>query len=83
MVWVFSTSSVWGLSVIGSSRDEDGTYVEDEKDLVEVRLPGRNHFLVILRVEKSRYCVPFVLLGDLPLDLRQHATAESIVSEVF
>ena len=52
-----------------ATHSDDATYVEDEKDLCEVRLPGRNHFLVVLRVEKSGDCVPFALLDDLPLDL--------------
>ena len=53
-----------------ATHNGDATYVEDEEDLGEVRLPSRNHFLVVLRMEKSGDCVPFALLDDLPLDLR-------------
>ena len=49
------------------------------KDPAEIRPPGSNRFLVILRVEKPRDCIAFTLL-DLHLDFRQRATIESIVS---
>ena len=48
----------------------NGTYVEDMKDPDEVHPPGGDRFLVVLCVEKSRECIPFTLLDDLFLDIR-------------
>jgi len=48
----------------------DGTHVEHEKDSVEVCPPGGDHLLIILCMEKLSDCVPFALLDDLPLDIR-------------
>jgi hypothetical protein len=50
------------------------------KDPAEIRFPGGDHFLVILRVEKSGEYVPFALFGDPPPDLRQRAAIGSIVN---
>jgi hypothetical protein len=75
-----------GLGVNGqqwSHDDADGTYVEDEKDLTEIRPPGGDRFLVVLRVDKPRDCVPFSFLDNLPLNLYQLAMIKSIISEVF
>ena len=46
-----------------------GTHVEDEKDLVEIRLPAGDRVFVALRVEKPGDYILFALLGDPPLDL--------------
>ena len=48
------------------------------KDPVEVRLPGGDFLLVILRVEKSRGWVSPVLFDDLTLDLC-HSSALGVV----
>jgi hypothetical protein len=66
-----------------ATHNDDATYVEDEEDLGEVRLPSRNHFLVVLRVKKARGWVPFALLDDFRLDICQRAAIEGLVSEVF
>jgi hypothetical protein len=52
------------------SHNEGRTHVKDEKNLAEVRLPGRDYFLVVLCVDESRYRVSFTLLDDSLLDLR-------------
>ena len=51
------------------------------KDPPEIRLPGSDRFLVALRVEKSRDRIPFTLLDDIPLNLRQRAMIKGIVDE--
>ena len=72
---------VWLIIVTQKQHRYDRTYVEDMKDLVEVRLPGGDHFFIILCVEKSSECIPFAFLDDLPLDLRQGAAIGSIVNK--
>ena len=47
---------------------------------VEVQLPGRNHFLITLCVDKSGKFIPPTLLDDVFLDLRYGSAIESVVS---
>ena len=59
------------------------THVEDMKDPVEVRFPGGNHLLIILRVEMSRDHISLAPLHDVPLDLGHSPAIESsAVSEI-
>ena len=52
------------------------------KDPAEIRFPGSDHFLVILRVEKSGEYIPFVLFDDPPPDLSQRAAiGRSVVNK--
>ena len=79
---VLIASSVWERTVNNGHRSNrhGRAYVEGMEDPVEIRFPGGNHFLVILRVEKSGECIPFVLLDDPPPDLRQRAAIGNIVN---
>jgi hypothetical protein len=52
------------------------------KNPVEVQLPSGDRILIILRMEKSRDCVPSALFDDLPLDLRDSSAVKSVVSEL-
>ena len=51
-----STRSV-GETVSSGRAGARRTYVEDNKDLVELEFQTRNRLLIILRVKKSRDCV--------------------------
>jgi hypothetical protein len=57
----------------------DRTHAKDMKDPIEVLSPGRNRVFVAFCVEKARNCVAFVLLDDLPLNLR-HGSVMNCVS---
>ena len=73
-----------GLKGVGDQQERDrvdGTYVKDKKDPVEVFVPSDNHFLIVLRMEKSRECAPPAPFDDLPLDLRHSPAIKGIVSK--
>ena len=55
----------------------DGAYVEDLKDPIEVRPPGRDSILIVLCVEMPRNSVSFSLLDDPLLDLRHSPEVRS------
>jgi len=57
------------------------THVKDLKDPVQVQPPGRNRFLIALRVEHPREPISFTLLCDVPLDLGHSPTIGGFVSE--
>ena len=59
-----------GIQSQQSPYDNDGTYVENLKDPVEVQPPCSNLVFIVLCVQMSRNHVSFALLDDLPLDLR-------------
>ena len=44
------------------------SHVEDPEEPVQIRLPGRNHFFVIPRMEESGNSMPLASLDDLVLD---------------
>lgn len=56
-------------------RKNDGTHVEDKEDPGKVRPPGSDCFLVVLRVDQPRSCIPFAPLDDFSLDLRHSPVA--------
>ena len=51
------------------------------KNSVEVQLPGRDRFLVILCMNKSGKQIPSTLLDDVFLDLYQSPAIDGVVSE--
>ena len=74
----------FGLEVEGQQRPSrnDGAYVKDLKDPVEFQPPAGDCFLVILRIENSRDCVPPAPLDDFPLNLRYSPAIKRIISEL-
>jgi hypothetical protein len=56
-------------------------HVEDMKDPAEVQPPGRNRVFVAFCEEKTRNCVTFTLLDDLPLNVRHGATITCIAGQ--
>ena len=61
----------FGLEAEGqqSSYRSDGTHVKNTEGPVEIQPPGGDHFLIFLRVIKSRDHVPFTPLDDVSLSL--------------
>ena len=57
------------------------THVEDMKDPVEVRPPGRDRLFVILRMEHPRDPISLTPLSDVLLDLGHSPVIRSSVSE--
>jgi len=53
------------------------------KDPDEVQPPGGDRFLVVLCVENLRDCIPFAVLDDLPLDIRDSPGIMPKVNEVL
>jgi hypothetical protein len=49
----------------------------------KVRFPASDCVFVVIRVEKPRDDIPFVLLDNIPLDLRQSATTEDTIGGAF
>ena len=52
------------------------------KNPIEVQLPGRDRFLVILCMDKSRKRIPSALLDDIFLDLCNGPAIDSVVSKL-
>ena len=65
------------------SSEEDWTYCEDLKDLIEVRLPTSDRNLITRCVDESGESIPFTLLVDLVLDIRDGSAIKNIVGELF
>ena len=53
------------------------------EDPVEVQLPSGNRFLVVLRMQKSRDCVPSAPFDDLPLDPRHGSAIKSVIGKLY
>ena len=53
------------------------------KDPVEIKLPGGDCLLVVLRVCKSRYQISSTFLDDLLLDSRHGSAIEGVVSSQY
>lgn len=47
---------------------------------VEVQPPGRDHLFIVLRMEESSDCISLTPLDNIPLDLSNCPTIESLVS---
>jgi len=75
-------SSAWGRIFNNRRTRSDGTHVEHEKDPVEVRPPGGDLLLIILCVKKLSGCVPFALLDDLLVDIRDCSEARPRASSM-
>ena len=89
MVWVFVSSwltaevaasvfipSTFSGRGVNNGRDtSDRTYIKDLKNLVEVQPPSDNLFPVALCMETLRDHVSFILLDDIPFDLRHGSEA--------
>jgi len=58
--------------------ENDGTYVKDVKDPVEVQPPGGDRLFIGLGVEESRERVPFTPLDGLALNICHSPVIESI-----
>jgi hypothetical protein len=73
-----------GLEVEGQRRPSrnDGAYVKDVKDPVEFQLPAGDYFLVTLRIESSRDCIPPAPFDDFSLNLRYSPAIKRIISEL-
>ena len=52
------------------------------KNPIEVQLPGRDRFLVILRMDKPRKWIPSALLDDVFLDLCNGPAINSVVDKL-
>ena len=67
----------FGLEIDGQlceRRREGRTHFKNLKDSIEARLPGSNHGLIVLRVEKTGDGISFSQLDNALLDLG-HSTA--------
>ena len=62
------------------SYGNDGTYIEDMKEPVQIRFPPRDFFLVVLGVDESGDRISFALLDDLPPNRRHSSVVRSKTS---
>ena len=71
-VSVFIASAFSGREVNNGRDTSDRTYIKDLKNLVEVQLPSGDLFLIALYMKTLRdhAHVSFILLDDIPFDLR-------------
>jgi len=75
-----SVASVfWEREVGNGHHSSDSTHVKDLKNLVKVRPPGGDHFLVGLCMQMSRNRTSFSLFHDIPFDLR-YSPGETVVN---
>ena len=61
----------------------DGTYVKYVKYPTEILPPSGDSVFVAIRVEESRCCVSFALLGDIILNASHGPDVETLVSELL
>ena len=77
------TSSVWRQKV-NNRQAEDGrerTHLDDTTNPIEIRLPGRNCFTVVLCTEGSGEHTPFTFLDDIPLNLNRGAAIVTLMDK--
>ena len=76
-------SSVWRQKV--NNRHAEGrserTHLDDATYPIEVQLPGRDCFTVVLGMEGSGEHTPFTFLDDIPLDLNRGAAIMTLMNK--
>ena len=66
---VFIVSAFWEGEVSDSHRSSDRTHVKDPKNILEAQPPGRDLLFAFLRVQAPRDPIPFIPLGEVPLNI--------------
>jgi len=66
---VFIASASWGREVSDTHRPSDRTHVKDPKNIFEVQPPGRDLLSAFLRMQAPRDPIPFIPLGEVPLNI--------------
>ena len=78
-------SSVWRQNVSyrqAEGRSDSGAHFDDTTNPIEIRLPGRNCFTVVLCTEGSEEHTPFfAFLDDIPLDLIHGAAIVTLMNK--
>ena len=83
MLWLFVTpwltagtagtvliaSAFWEGEVSSTHRSSDRTHVKDPKSIFEAQPPGRDLLFAFLRVQAPRDPIPFIPLGQVPLNI--------------
>ena len=59
----------------------EGTHLDDATNSIEIRLPGRERFIVVLCMEGSGEHTPFTFLDDMPLDLTRGAAIVTLMNK--
>ena len=76
-------SSIWRQKV--DNRQAEGsseeTHLNDTTNPIEIRLPGRDCFIVVLCTEGSGEHTPFTFLDDIPLDLNRGAAIVTLMNK--
>ena len=64
-------SSVWKQKVKNrqAGRGSEGTHLDGATNSIEIQLPGRDRFIVVLCTGGSGEDTPFTFLDDIPLNL--------------
>ena len=77
-------SSVWRQKVNYRQAEgrSEGTHLDDATNSVEIQLPGRDCFIVVLCTEGSGEHAPFTFLDDIPLDLNRGATIVTLMNKL-
>ena len=76
-------SSVWRQKVNNRQAEgrSKGTNLSDMTNPIEIRLPGRDCFIIVLCTEGSGKYTPFTFLDDIPLDLIYGAAIVTLMNK--
>jgi len=75
------TSAFWERKVSNGHHPNDGTHIEDPKNLIQVQFPGGDPLFIFPRVEIPADRVLFAPLGELPLNICHGPWIESIIND--
>ena len=73
---VFVAGTFWKGGVSNSLRSSDRTHAKDSKNIFEAQPPGRDLLFTFLRVQAPRDPIPFIPLGEVPLNIRHSPVME-------
>ena len=74
-------SAFWERKVSNGHHPNDGTHIEDPKNLIQVQFPAGDPLFIFPRVEIPRDQIPFAPLGKLPSNICQGPGIGGIIND--